>query len=238
MSQTEVLAIWGAITGTIGTITGLIGLWLRYKQHDLDKAALSCESSFNYESPIHAKHKVTIRSTGRRPVTIDHVRYFITPRKFTHKVIKCILHKKGQWIFDQEPKIKEKLSEGEKTEILISLPFGIEVKEIYKAQIIDQSGRSWPIKWPSTRTLARVATASQLLEVTKENDKRVLRITGHRLGNRYFLETKLHTKPILSSMAHGKSFWFLDKKKYLEKLQDIQDNQVIKFLNAEIEEIV
>ena len=44
MSQTEVLALWGAVTGTIGTLAGLLGLWLRFRQHGLDKPKLKCES--------------------------------------------------------------------------------------------------------------------------------------------------------------------------------------------------
>lgn len=50
MSQTEVLAIWGAVTGTIGTFAGLLGLWLRFRQHGLDKPKLLCESSFGFDS--------------------------------------------------------------------------------------------------------------------------------------------------------------------------------------------
>jgi hypothetical protein len=238
MSQTEILAVWGAITGTIGTFAGLLGLWLRLKQHELDKAELSCESSFEYESPTRSKHRITIRSTGRRPVTIDHVRYFITPRTWKHKIIKKLLHKKGRWIWDQEPKTKAKLSEGEKTEIFISLPNGIEIHEIYKSQIIDQSGKPWPIKWPSTKSLAKIATIAELITVTEENEKRVVHINGHRLGERFFLETNFNTKPSRTGITCGRSFWFVDNKKYLEKLQDIQRNQIPRFLSAEVEEIV
>jgi len=238
MSKTEILAVWGAITGTIGTFAGLLGLWLRFKQHELDRAELSCESSFEYESPTHSRHKITIRSTGRRPVAIDHVRYFITPRTWRDKIIKKLLHKKGRWVFDQEPKTKAKLSEGEKTEIFISLPNGIEIHEIYKSQIIDQSGKSWPVKWPSVKSLAKIATTSELLSITKENEKRIVKITGYRLGERYFLETKFNTKPGRTGMPCGRSFWFLDNKKYLEKIQDIQQNQILRFLSAEVEEIV
>lgn len=53
MSQTEVLAIWGAFTGTIGTIFGLLGLWLRFRQHGLDKAKLLCGNyTPEVESPL------------------------------------------------------------------------------------------------------------------------------------------------------------------------------------------
>lgn len=238
MSQTEILAVWGAISGTIGTLVGLLGLWLRFRQHGLDRADLSCDSGFGYESPTHTQHKITIRSTGRRPVTIDHVRYFITPSDWRRRIIKSFLHRKNQWVWDQEPKTKEKLSEGEKTELKILLPRGVDITEVYKAQIIDQSGKSWPIKWPSTKTLTKIATTNKLVTITEENDKRVVHLVGHRLGERYFLEASFNTKPGRSGMPSGRFFWFPDEKKYLGKLKEIQNNQVGKFLSAEVEEIV
>lgn len=75
MSQTDALALWGAITGTIGTVAGLLGLWLRFRQHGLDKPRLKCESSFGYDGPNSPKNKITVRAVGRRPVSIDSIRY-------------------------------------------------------------------------------------------------------------------------------------------------------------------
>lgn len=65
MDQIELFAVWGAVTGTIGTFAGLLGLWLRFKQHGLDKPKLVCDASFEFDSPNHPKHKLTIRSLGR-----------------------------------------------------------------------------------------------------------------------------------------------------------------------------
>lgn len=237
MIQTETLALWGAVTGTIGTFAGLLGLWLRFKQYGLDKAELLSESSFGYDSPIHPKHKITIRSVGRRPVIVDYVRYFITPKKWHHRITKKFQHKKGRWIWDQEPKSKVKVDEGEKAEIAIFLPNGIEITEIYKVNLIDQAGKSWPVKWPNTQTLKKTATKSELDTISDENDKRTVRATGYRLGERYFLETKFNTKPIRMNIASGRSFWFLDEKKYKEKLIELRDIQFSKFLRAEIEEL-
>lgn len=238
MIQTETLALWGAVTGTIGSFAGLLGLWLRFKQHGLDKAKLLSESSFGYESPTQSKHKITIRSVGRRPVTIDHVRYFITPRTWQNRITKKIQHKKGRWIWDQEPRSKIKLNEGEKAEIAISLPDGIEITEIYKVNLIDQAGKSWPVQWPNARTLKKTATESELITISDENEKRVVSATGYRLGEKYFLETKFNTKPSRMGVPCGRSFWFLDENKYQEKLQDIRDIQFSKFLQAELEELV
>lgn len=37
MFETEALAMWGAITGSIGTTAGLVNLWIRFKQYKLGK---------------------------------------------------------------------------------------------------------------------------------------------------------------------------------------------------------
>lgn len=237
MSQTEMLAMWGAVTGTIGTVAGLLGLWLRFKQHGLDKAKLLCESSFGFESPNRALHKLTIRSIGRRPVVIDNIRYFITPRDWKHRLIKSWQHKKGRWLWHQESKQKMKLGEGEKTEISISLPDGITITEIYKIEVIDQAGKAWPVNWLASSKLKKVATQETLDEVAKENDKRVVSATGYRLGEKYFLETKFNTKPSRAGIPCGRSFWFLDAKKYQEKLQNIKDIQFEQFLSGNAEEL-
>ncbi|WP_392342677.1 hypothetical protein [uncultured Shewanella sp.] len=237
MNQTEVLAIWGAVTGTIGTVAGLLGLLLRFRQHGLDKADLICESSFGFDSPDRPLHKLTIRSIGRRPVVIDNIRYFITPRDWKHRVTKTWQHKKGHWLWHQEPKKNAKLSEGEKIEIGISLPNGITITDIYKVEVVDQTGKAWPVNWQASSRLQKVATQETLDELSKENDKRIVSATGYRLGDKFFLETKFNTKSGRAGTPCGRSFWFLDSKKYQEKLQDIKDIQFDQFLSGETEEL-
>lgn len=78
----QALAIWGAVTGTIGTVTGVIGLILRYRAHKRDNPFLQCEADFSFEhssGEARPKHKITVRSVGRRPVSVDYVRYFTKP---------------------------------------------------------------------------------------------------------------------------------------------------------------
>ena len=237
MNQVEVLAIWGAVTGTIGTVAGLIGLWLRFKQHSLDKPKLICDAYFEFDSPNQPKHKLTVRSLGRRPVVIDEIKYFITPKNLIHCITKLWQHKKGHWLSNQELRQKIKLNEGEKTEIKISLPNGLDITEIYKAEVIDQTGRTWPIKWQSHSTLVKIATQETLNELSLENEKRFFSAIGYRLGERYYIQTNFNTKPTRMGVPCGKGFWFFDLKKYEEKFIDIKDLQAAKFLSGEIEKI-
>jgi len=237
MNQTDVLALWGAVTGTIGTFAGLFGLWLRFRQHGLDKPKLKCESTFGFDSPNYPKHYLTIRSTGRRPVSIDKIQYFILPRDWKQKITKYWQHKAGKWLWNQEPKSNIKLNEGEKENVSIILPEGICISEIYKVEVVDQTGKHWPVKWQSKTKLKRVATQEILSEFNEENNKRLVCATGYRVGQKYFLETKFNTKPSRSGKPCGRSFWFLEFSKYEEKLREVTEIQADQFLAGEIEEI-
>ncbi|EPM4162336.1 hypothetical protein ACTJ5I_003358 [Yersinia enterocolitica] len=237
MIQTEALAIWGAITGTIGTIAGILGLWLRFRQHGLDKANLLCESFFGFDSPNNPIHKLIIRSIGRRPVVIDNIKYYITPKDWKQRLTKCRQHQIGRWLWSQDLKHKAKLSEGEKTEIGIHLPNGIIITDIYKLEVIDQTGKAWPVNWPGSSKLQKVAMQEILDEFTKEKNNRIVSARGYRLGERFFLETLFNTKPSRTGVPNRRCFWFLDSKKYQGKLQDVKDIQSDKFLSGDIEEI-
>lgn len=234
---TTSLALWGAVTGTVGTVSGLLGLWLRFRQHGLDKAKLKCDSSFGYESPTQNKHKITIRAIGRRPVTIDSVRYFITPHSKWQKLIKHRLHRQGKWYWDQDQK-KCKISEGEKVEINISLPDGIEITKIYKAAIIDQTGRQWAVRWPSPGSLSKTATMEQIDLIEDKVEHRSISVAGFRLGEKYYLQTTFDSGPNIFGIPSGRSFWFSNKETYKEKLREVVETQMPKYLAGEAHQIL
>jgi hypothetical protein len=241
MSEQEItmaLSVWGAVTGTIGTVAGLLGLWLRFRQHGLDKADLRCESEFGFESPTRRQHKIAIRSTGRRPVTIDAIRYLIVPRNTWCKLFKSRLHRSGRYVWVQELQAKVKIAEGEKAEVNIALPdSGLDIQEIYKAEVIDQTGKHWDVKWPSLSSLSRIATSEQVDFFESRNEFRICSVTGHRLGERYYLETKCNTIPGRAGVACERSFWLMDVRTYSEKYKDITENQCVQFLASNIDEI-
>ncbi|CAO1665095.1 RING-type E3 ubiquitin transferase [Halomonas sp. NYA30] len=238
MIQTEVLALWGAVTGTIGTLAGLLGLWLRFRQHGLNKPKLKCESSFGYDGPKTPKHKITVRAVGRRPVSIDYIKYFILPRTWRQRATKYFQHKKGRWIWRQHPKSAVKLNEGEKSEFFISLHESLCITEIYKVEVVDQTGHSWPVKWVSQKRLKSIATHEVLDEYNDENEKRIVGVTGYRVGERFYIGTSFNTKPVRTGKTCGRGFWFLDEEKYKEKLHDVIDYQAHRFLSGETEEII
>lgn len=231
------LSIWGAITGTIGTLFGLLGLWLRFRQHGLDKAKLSSESSFGFESPTRNTHKITIRSIGRRPVTIEAIRYFVAPRGKWQQLFKRWQHSNGRLTWTSKLHPERELTEGKNADVPISLPNGLEIQEIYKAEVIDQTGRRWAVKWPSLSKLSKMATSKQIDFFEDQNESRICSATGYRLGEKFYLETKFNTIPGRTGVTCGRSFLLMDFQTYLDKYQDIKQNQRIQFLSAEIDDI-
>ncbi len=232
------LSVWGAVTGTIGTVAGLLGLWLRFRQHGLDKAELKCDSAFGFESPSSRQHKISIRSTGRRSVTVEAIRYFIVPRNIGHRLFKRFLHRGGNYVWVQDLQPKQKIAEGEKVEVSIVLPdSGLNVQEIYKAEVVDQTGKHWDVKWPSLSKLSRIATSEQIDFFETKNEFRICSVTGHRLGERYFLEAKFNTIPGRTGIPCSRTFLLGDVQAYSEKFKDIKEHQCAQFLASSINEI-
>jgi hypothetical protein len=237
MSQTEFLAIWGALTGTLGSIAGFLGLWLRFKQHKLDQVKLLCSTSFGFQSPNNHDHKIIIRSVGRRATTIDHIRFYVLPDNWKLRLLKKYEYSKGRWIWDQKIKDIIRLEEAEKYDLKIKLPVGLKVSSIYQAKVFDQAGNSWVIKWPRINEVIKLTTEVELMSLTQELDNRFVEITGHRLGNKYLISTYFNTKPQRTGVVSGCDIWFFDENSYNNKIKYIKDVQVNKFLNGEIEEI-
>jgi hypothetical protein len=130
------------------------------------------------------------------------------------------------------------LTEGKNTYVSIVLPDnGLEVTEIYKAEVIDQTGRHWAVKWPSLSKLAKMATLERMDSFEDQNASRICSATGYRLGEKYYLETKFNTIPGRTGVPCGRSFWTPNLRAYLDKYQDVKQNQCIQFLAAEIDEI-
>lgn len=236
---TRALSIWGAVTGTIGTVTGAIGLWLRFRQHRLDKALLRSEAIFAFEgaSEMDAKRRIVVRSIGRRGVTLDAVHYYITPRTRWQKIFKTWHHKKGRWIFVYPLDTPINLSEGEKAEIKVSMPNGLNIPEIHKVAVVDQSGRHWPVKWPSASRLVQIATSEKLDFFEEKTERRVCKAAGYRLGEKYYLETLFNTIPGRTRQTCARHFWLHNLEAYRSKFADVKENQCPKFLAGEIEEI-
>lgn len=238
MNETEILAVWGATTGTIGTLAGLLNLWLRFRQFKSDKPRLKCSSSFEFKSPTSLNHKITIRSTGRRPVLVDSIYYFIDPPNWKQKIRRRWLHKQGRWLYKQKIDKTIKLEEGEKVEIPIKQVRGLDITKVHKVNVIDQTDRAWSVEWPSTTDLKKTATQEQLTSVKDSSKERSISIDGHRLGEKLYIEAKFHCESEIRLRGREtRMFWFMDKERYQAKLENLRDVQAPKFLVGKIKSI-
>ncbi|WP_105258113.1 hypothetical protein [Pseudoalteromonas sp. T1lg88] len=237
MIQTEVLAMWGAVTGTIGTLAGLINLWFRFKQFISDRPHLKCESTFEHLGPKSHKHRVTVRSLGRRPVRIDCINYYIRPRAWWRSLIKIGHHRDGRFIYKDSSPNGKKLDEGESEDFKISMPNGLKVTDIYKVELIDQTGKCWPVKWLSKKRLSQVATQELLNTFSKENEYRAVDVSGHRLGIKFYISGSYWCKGASQNRRYGIAFSFRSFDTYNKKFKDLTEHQCEKYLSGEVDSI-
>ena len=237
---TRTLAIWGAVTGTIGTLTGIANLILRFDQHKKDQPKLVCSSEFSFDHEsghVRPRHKVILRSVGKTPVTVDFVRYYINPRDFWQKIFKRKAWKLGRFVCEDTLTAPLHIAEGKKETISIKLPSGLSIREIVKAEVHDQTGAIWPIAWPSRAKLEVLAHHEQLYESELSNENRVCKIIGYIASGTYYIYTHWNPKRRAKSAFSGRVFHFKTEKDYQEKLKDIIENQQPKILSCETDEI-
>ncbi|HDI5425487.1 TPA: hypothetical protein PNR66_002385, partial [Legionella pneumophila] len=82
------LSLWGAITGTIGTILGIMTLILKAKEFNRNKANLICKSEIKYQDIDHLDVRIFVSASGRIPVQINKLKIYVIPRKFWMRLLR------------------------------------------------------------------------------------------------------------------------------------------------------
>lgn len=241
LTATQTLALWGAVTGTIGTVTGVLGLWLRFRHQKRDQAQLKCEVQFNFEvtngcpSP---RYKFIVRSVGRRPVTLDAIEYKYNPESFKDRLLKHRLWRTGKWVSADAAEVRHRqtvsLSEGQKVELPIDKRHFDYLDRIARVYISDQSGKKWPVTWPSARELAILTQHGMLDRIQEETPRRTCNIQGYQLKSRFHLTARWNPDPPKKDSSIGKTFSFDKKSDYDQKLDDIRTVQLPKLLSEEL----
>lgn len=237
---THWLAIWGAITGTIGTVTGVAGLVLRVKQHRRDNPALKCSAVFKFEhssGDVRPLHRIVLRSTGRRPVAPDFIRLYLQPRSLLHRIFRTWYWRQGLWKYDMPLGPKLQIGEGQKHEERLKLPSGIDLSSVRRVVVYDQAGNKWPLKWPNHRRLVRKITHERLHELEKRNLLREVKVIGYFAGGRFHIYTQWNAETGSFGTSKGRFFHFKNKRDYESRLSEITHNQVPKLLDDKINEI-
>jgi hypothetical protein len=174
---------------------------------------------------------------GKRPVTIDYVRYFIKPKGFWQSLFRQRSWSQNRWVYDDKPRTTIQITEGQKEDIGISMPKGLTIPEIVKVEIYDQSGKSWKVKWPSANKLAIEVHHEQLHESEEQNPERLCKISGYRAAGKYHIYAHWNPTPKNKNSFKGKFFHLKNEKEYQSKLRDILDVQQPKILACELDEV-
>jgi len=242
LTGTQLLAIWGAVTGTIGTITGVLGLWLRYRHQKRDQARLRCEARFDFEvsnGVPRPKYKIVVRCIGRRPVALDGIEYYYTPKNVKDRLLRHRLWRNGKWrsVDDVGSRRPVSLSEGEKKEFLIEERQLGHLDKVVKVCVLDQTGKRWHVPWPRSKQLAQKTQHGELDRIEEENPRRTCKIVGYYLQNDFYILAHWNKEPPSKSVSVGRTFHFNRKDAYMQKLEEIRFDLIPRLLAEEIEEI-
>ena len=239
---TQILAIWGAVTGSIGTVTGILGLWLRFCHQKRDQAHLKCEVDFSFEVTNgipNPKYKIIIRCVGRRPLTLDAIEYSYNPPDLKNRLFRRRLWRDGKYCNkDDLGRLKPvSLSEGQKVDFLIEKERLTHLGKVAKVCVIDQTGKRWPVKWPKSRELDEKTQYGELDRVEEENPRRNCKIVGYHIQGDFYIHAHWNKEPLNKSVFMCRDFHFSRKDAYREKLEELRIFQLPKLLSGEIMEI-
>lgn len=226
MSVTSEIALWGAITGTIGTVTGVLALILRYREYRSDQAKLWCAPNFRFEHSAgmpRPMHTIVMRCVGKRPLSIEHVCYLLRPPKLHQRVIKRWLWRRNRWVYRQEPRQRIRLSEGESAEVSIALPKGVEYSDICAVRVMDQAGRSWPVRWPRRKEVERQVDCEVYEREEGWNCEYRVCISKYRAANRYHIYIECNTTPGAKGQIKGTYYNCRDANDFEEKINHIRN---------------
>lgn len=179
--DTEKIAILGAVTGIIGTITGCINLYFRYKQHQKDSRKLSCKLSMNikeYEQEFIINHELEIVSVGKRNVELDKYTVYFKPKKFFQRFNKRKLWNKNKFCNSTDIQYSTLKDGGKLTLLFLIRPEHYSLIE--KIYVFDKTGEKWKVKLiPKNIYSKRVKNQFFDKKEIKEGDKKVTIKTYH-----------------------------------------------------------
>lgn len=238
---TAKLAIWGAVTGTIGAVAGIVNLYFRFVQHRKDRAHITAEAVFehslNFEG-IEPNYYIVVRSHGKTPVTIDFLYLCVRPKLgFWKSLLRKKLWAEYKWIHRWEPRQLTTLPQGRREKFKIEQPRWAGWPEVLGAYVVDQTGKKWKVKWPQPAHLAKKLEFERLLETTEFTEgKRKVRLAAFRYGEHYRIHVNWSgTDPrgSITSRYFGQS----SRSAFDARLKEISDVAIPQLLNSEIDEI-
>ncbi|MFT5867268.1 MAG: hypothetical protein ACI82I_003028 [Gammaproteobacteria bacterium] len=179
-------------------------------------------------------YKIVVRSVGRRPVTIDHVQYRSGPSEFPKKLQRWAKWRKGEWVNNVVPatktsRINTSLTEGTKIEIPIDAE-RISFEHVYKVKIVDQTGRFWPVSWPSRKKIQTITHYKELDNIAEENTQQKVTLHGCEFQKKFRLTILWNPERGKKTPMKGRVFEFNSRKKYTDKVSALRQEKIPVFL--------
>lgn len=232
--NTENLAILGAITGVIGTISGIINLIFRYKQYKKDSRQIKCKFEskpyFN-GTDIADEYTLTISSIGKRDVPLDKYKVFYSPVKLSDKLFKNKLWKNGLHCYEVNiPQCT--LKDGD------SKVFGVRMKREYyskveKISVFDKTGFEWKVKLVAKKEHEK-QSKNKVIELKEEStEKRKVMIRIYFLNGIYCFQIDLYANNHSNRTQNFVRKKFTNYKEYIKYKSSIKE-VIKKYLNEEI----
>ena len=114
-NNTVIIASWGAITGTIGTIIAILSFIIKIKSYlrDNSRLKIATQLDFSFKSgDLKQQNIIVVASIGKKDVFIDSIKYYLQIDGFFKRLFSRSLYKKGLYIYNYEFEKPIEINEG------------------------------------------------------------------------------------------------------------------------------
>jgi len=236
--STENLSIWGAVTGTIGTLIGTLGFIIRFKTYARDKIKIRVDSYLKYhDSTDESKsNHMVVFCQGKQSIYISEIKYYWRPEGWRN-YFRYFYYLKNLYIYNREISDGIKIEPNRNVKIGINLIEGLDIREITKIRIVDETGKSWKVPWFRKDTIDRYNT-NKIIKEEELFEKGIheVKLSARKIGDYYRIILMYKNKSI-QNQTKGKYFYSRDEKSYNKNLHKVIDDIVPEILDGKISEI-
>ena len=234
-NNTQILAIWGAITGTLGSMIGVLSFIIKYKVYNKDKALLKIITNLGFtfnRSGIKQKNSITVVSVGKKTVFVESIQYFLRIENICRRFISFFYYNKGLYLHEYTFESIIEIQEGKNHKIDITLPKGLQLSDIKKIRIIDQTGKLWKVPWFTRNTITKKTKIVTIDNLELKRGDREISLKSSLVGCCYFLKYTFSGNHSMSINSRR----FINRKQLDSYVKELKI-KIEQFLDNEIDKI-
>lgn len=131
---------WISIAALVLSVLSLI---LQFRKHKQESANLKAEAKIKRGG---YKAEITVWSIGKRPITLDKIKYYFSSQNFFEKIYYLFFKDKRSCHTEiLEPKNQIELTDGKNGILDVFIPFELDDRKIKRLVIVDQTNHHWEI---------------------------------------------------------------------------------------------